>query len=60
VTWLEQVLSQNQQAKFKTVFGHMPLYPFAFMRANGYRGLGHPQFSLNLEGVLEYYNKDSF
>ncbi len=58
--WLAQVLLQNPPVKYKVVFGHVPLYPFAYDRAHEYMGAKDIQSVLKLEKLLETHRVDYF
>lgn len=59
--WLEDVLKKTSSYKVKMVFGHVPLYPFAFGRAHEFlaRGTG-TSFYQRLESMLETYKVNLF
>jgi len=58
LTWLEDVLSKTSQAKIKIVFGHVPLYPFAFDKATEYLAYGQAKtgYAERFESLLETHN----
>lgn len=51
--WLEGVLKKSADYKIKIVFGHVPLYPFAFHRAADYLGSGDAGYAQKLEKLLQ-------
>lgn len=57
VTWLEKVLSRTSNYPVKIVFGHVPLYPFAFGKASEYiaRGTASSGYGSRIEKMLEQY-----
>lgn len=61
IDWLESVLKKTSAYKVKMVFGHMPLYPFAFGRAHEYMARGtSTSFYQRLESILETYKVNLF
>ncbi len=61
IDWLENVLKKVASYKVKMVFGHMPLYPFAFNRAHEYMARGTAtSFYQRLETMLEQYKVNLF
>ncbi len=59
-TWLASVLEKSAPYTVKMVFGHVPLYPFAFDRATDYLGAGDVAFALRLEALLEKHKVNYF
>lgn len=61
IDWLETVLKKVAGYKVKMVFGHMPMYPFAFNRAHEYMARGTAtSFYQRLETMLETYKVNLF
>ena len=58
--WLEDVLQKTQDFKVKIIFGHVPLYPFAFGRAHESLAQGGRDFHQRMESLLEKYNVNLF
>lgn len=56
--WLQSLLDNHQDKNLKVVFGHIPLYPFAFGRAHEYMQRSHSPS--NLENLFETYKVDLF
>lgn len=52
IEWLDEVLKKNSRFKIKIVYGHMPLYPFAFDRAHEYLGLNNTAYAKRFEKIL--------
>lgn len=53
INWLREVLQKSSAYKIKIIFGHMPLYPFAFNRAHDFIGWGDSDYALKLEKLLQ-------
>jgi acid phosphatase type 7 len=62
LAWLEDVLSRSSAFTVKIVFGHMPLYPYAFQRAHEHlaQGTVASGFYRRFEEVLENNQVDLF
>ncbi len=62
IAWLEQVLQQGKSFPLKVVFGHVPLYPFAFGRVHETLAAGTASsgYHLHLENLLEGYEVTYF
>ncbi|NCN40713.1 hypothetical protein GW916_05630 [bacterium] len=60
--WLEEVLAEGHAYKIKIIYGHMPLYPFAFTKASESmaQGSGSSGFADRLEALLEKYKVTYF
>lgn len=58
--WLESVLQRSGAYTVKMVFGHFPLFPITFDRANDYLAAGNPAFATRMETMLERYQVDYF
>ncbi len=56
--WLEEVLSKTSEFPIKIVFGHVPLYPFAFDKASEYlaRGTASSGYGARMESLLELHH----
>lgn len=53
LSWLEEILKKSSSYKIKIIFGHMPLYPYAFDRAHDFIGWGDANYVLRLEKLLQ-------
>ncbi len=55
IGWLEEVLNKTSEYPIKIVFGHVPLYPFAFDKASEYlaRGTASSGYGARMEDLLE-------
>ncbi len=60
--WLATVLERTQAYKVKIIFGHFPLYPFAFQRAHEAIASGSERtgFFSQLESLLEKHKVDLY
>ena len=58
--WLEEVLHKESKAKFKIVYGHIPLLPFAFKKETEYLARGNQQFLEAVESLFEEYQVTAF
>ncbi len=60
--WLRAVLERSGPYSVKIVFGHMPIYPYAFQRAHEHlaHGTASSGFYSKLEGLLETHQVDLF
>ncbi len=60
--WLKEVLAQGQGYPVKIIFGHFPLYPFAFQRAHEALAQGSLSSGLykQMEDLLAQYDVDIY
>lgn len=60
--WLETVLEKGKDIPFKVIFGHMPLFPFAFQRAHEHMsgGTAGTGFHQRMEKLLSRYQVSLF
>lgn len=56
MNWLAQVLEKEKNKPVKIIFGHVPLYPFAFKREREFLARGSSSFHEQFEGLLSSYN----
>lgn len=62
IDWLDEVLKKTADSRIKIIFGHMPLYPFAFDRAHESlaQGTAGSGFHRRLENLLEEHRVSFF
>lgn len=58
--WLETVLEKSGPYAIKIVFGHFPLFPFAFDRTTAYLAEGNSALAIKMESLLEDYHVNYF
>lgn len=60
--WLQSVLQASASSSVKVVFGHFPLYPFAFQRAHEHLAHGSltTKFYKRMEDLLETHRVDLY
>lgn len=60
LSWMDQVLEQEKNAKLKFVYGHVPLLPFAFKKETEYATRGSVSFLNKIEELFEKHKVDVF
>lgn len=60
LAWIESVFKAEPEARFKVIFGHVPLLPFAYTKETEYTANGSLTFLNKLEKLLEDYQVDFF
>ncbi len=60
VEWLKSVFEVTKELKFKFVYGHVPMLPFAFTKETEYFSRGSVSFLRDIEDLFETYKVNVF
>lgn len=60
VAWIENTLANYQNIPFKIMFGHMPMFPYAYNRASDYIGRNNASGVKDMERLMDKYEVDLF
>lgn len=60
LSWMEDVLEKESDAKLRFVYGHVPILPFAFKKETEYASRGNLTFLRKIENLFDKYKVDVF